>query len=162
MLYVNEKDFSKCKELSSDAVNAIINFITKNDLKAINCGRYDINEDLYVNIFESTTKEDDGVFEEHREYVDIHYLINGTEIIKYETEDNFEPLSEYDIKDDYQLFRINTDKLLKMNEGDFAIFFTREKHKPALISDVSCKIKKAVFKLKEKYNERTRNVFIKG
>jgi YhcH/YjgK/YiaL family protein len=149
MLYVNEKDFSKCKELSANIVNDIISFIKNNDLKAIDCGRYDINEDLYVNIFESTTKEDDGVFEEHREYIDIHYLINGTEIIKYETKDNFESLSEYDTKDDYQLFRVNTDKCLQMNEGDFAIFFTKEKHKPSLTNNSPCKIKKAVFKLKK-------------
>lgn len=148
MLYVNEKDFSKSKELRSDIVSDIISFIKNNDLKSIGCGRYDINENLYVNIFESTTKEDNGVFEEHREYVDIHYLIEGTEIIKYETNDNFEPLSEYDTNDDYQLFRVNTDKCLQMDEGDFAIFFTREKHKPCILDFCSCKIKKAVFKLK--------------
>ena len=31
MLYVNEKDFSKCKELSANIVNDIISFIKNND-----------------------------------------------------------------------------------------------------------------------------------
>ena len=150
MLYLNEKDFRNCKELSTDIINAIVNFIDKHDLKRINCGRYDINENLYVNVFESTTKEDDGVFEEHRDFIDIQYLIEGKEIIKYETSDDFEALSEYDEKDDYQLFRVNTDKILQMNEGDFAIFPTLEKHKSCLINNLPCKVKKAVFKLKNK------------
>ena len=43
MLYLNEKDFRNCKELNCDIINDIVNFINENDMKIIDCGRYDIN-----------------------------------------------------------------------------------------------------------------------
>lgn len=149
MLYLSEKNFRECKELNSVAVGNILSFIKNNDLKSIACGRYDISEGLFVNIFESQTKEDDGVFEEHREYVDIHYLIDGVENIKYKTCEKCKELSDYDKNGDYQLFEVDTNESVSLEEGDMAIFFTREKHKPCLTCKNSCTIKKAVFKLRK-------------
>ena len=147
MFYLNEKDFMENKELPADVVQAIVKFINANDLKTIACGRYDVNDKVCANIFESETAEDSGVFEMHKEYIDIHYLIEGKENIKYDTTDDCEILSEYDKAEDYQLFKVKTDNIAGVECGGFAVFLTGEKHNPCIANGQACKVKKAVFKV---------------
>lgn len=71
-------------------------------------GRHDFNEDLYVNVVTYKTKENfDGVFECHRDFIDLHVLIDGAETIYYGYRDKMCITKEYDEIGDYELLKGN-------------------------------------------------------
>ena len=54
------------------------------DLDALQTGRVDLNNDLYVMVQRFTTRlPETGVWETHRKYIDIHYIVSGQERIGF-------------------------------------------------------------------------------
>ena len=69
-------------------------------------GRYDFNDNVYVNVVSYETKDGfDGIFESHREYIDLHVLIQGEEKIYYGKKEDMTVTKEYDNQDDYELLK---------------------------------------------------------
>ena len=60
-------------------------FLNNNDLANFEKGITKIDNDrFYVNICDYTTvEEDDRVWEAHKNYLDIHVMIKGTEVLKH-------------------------------------------------------------------------------
>ena len=108
-------------------------------------GRYDLGNDNYVNVFEYETKESDGVFEAHKKYIDIHYVINGEEKVlwadKYEQE-----TKPYQADGDYSLGMVGHYKEVVLN-GILCVFLPDEPHKAGVCIKGSKSVKKAVFKI---------------
>ena len=69
-------------------------------------GRHDFNENLYVNVVSYETKNGfDGIFESHRDYVDLHVLIKGVERIYYGKREDMTVAKKYDKAGDYELLK---------------------------------------------------------
>ncbi|MGO4374120.1 YhcH/YjgK/YiaL family protein [Paenibacillus sp. MCAF20] len=112
-------------------------------------GRVTFKEDLfYVNFmaFESKTREEQ-VAEKHEQFIDIHYLIEGSEQIGWSPlREGVLPTQAYDEKSDYALYAPQPDEVvLAMQPGMFAVFFPDDIHRPGM-GDGS-PIKKAVVKI---------------
>lgn len=71
-------------------------------------GRHDFNNKVYVNVVSYETKDGfDGIFESHREYIDLHVLIHGEEKIYYDKKEDMTVTKEYDEQGDYELLKSN-------------------------------------------------------
>ncbi len=112
--------------------------------------RIDLDGDaLYVLIQEFDSKPaEQGVWEAHRRYIDIHYLVSGRERILYA------PLSRMTIGDyvpekDF-LPLTGAGMALDLVPGDFAIFFPGEPHMPGLAAEQAGVVKKVVVKILER------------
>ena len=71
-------------------------------------GRHDFNDRVYVNVVSYETKDGfDGIFESHREYIDLHVLIQGEEKIYYDKKEDMIVTKEYDSQGDYELLKGN-------------------------------------------------------
>ncbi len=88
----------------------------------------------------------DTLFEAHKKYLDIHYVIEGSEGIGYAHIDTLSPTTEYNEEDDYILLSGRKDKVI-LNKGDFCIVFPEDAHAPAMCGTESY-LKKTVVKIK--------------
>ncbi len=88
----------------------------------------------------------DVVMEAHRDYIDIHYCIEGSEGMGYADIATLTPTTEYNQEDDYILLKGDFAKLI-LNEGDFCIVFPEDAHAPGMRGN-SDTLTKAVVKVK--------------
>ncbi len=86
------------------------------------------------------------VFEAHRDYLDIHYCIQGTEGMGYSDIEKLAVVKEYVKDEDYLLASGKVNKLI-LGVGDFCIVFPEDAHIPAMVGEGGA-FKKAVVKIK--------------
>lgn len=111
------------------------------------CGKYILNDDVYVNVIEYTPKSvEEAVAETHNLYADIQLILSGEEYIGYAKTSLLSPKSQYDKANDIQFWQGDI-ALLTMQQGDWALFMPGEAHAPSL-DKCGGKVKKAIFKIK--------------
>lgn len=125
-------------------------FIVSKDLDNLECGRYNLSDEVYVNIQEYDTKlENTAQFEAHLKYADIQYIISGEEKLGYVNNENFEVTTEYNEEKDI-VFGNSKGKevFFTAKKGDFLVFFPQDAHKPSIAIAEPSKVKKLVVKVK--------------
>ena len=144
------KEFTNCNLLDESVKNAILNFFSQNDLKKLPNGRYELGDGNYVNICEFETQEQDGVFEAHKNYIDIHCIIAGRE--KVFMSDSADKITKkYDAQEDYYLCTVKEFQVISLTGENMCICFPDEPHKPGVADGKAVQVKKAIFKIKAKY-----------
>jgi len=129
----------------------VCDYLNTLDLNALENGRHDINDQIYMNVMEPETAEPSSKKAElHHEYLDVQVLIRGTENIQVGA--NYPDLSKYESyneADDYQLCADIDDKFtVTMKPKMFAVFYPYEPHKPCcVVNGKTEKIKKLVVKV---------------
>ncbi|CWW69042.1 TPA: N-acetylneuraminate anomerase [Haemophilus influenzae] len=129
----------------------VCDYLNTLDLNALENGRYDINDQIYMNVMEPETAEPSSKKAElHHEYLDVQVLIRGTENIEVgATYPNLSKYEDYNEADDYQLCADIDDKFtITMKPKMFAVFYPYEPHKPCcVVNGKTEKIKKLVVKV---------------
>ena len=94
---------------------------------------------LYANVQTYRTRPfSDGVFEAHRNYIDLQFVVDGEETICFPAGSGHKTLTErtpYQADGDYALFELPPEEnctRLVLRAGDFAVFFPGEAHAPGL------------------------------
>ncbi len=111
-------------------------------------GRYEINDDgAYVVIEGYQAREASDCFIEcHRKYIDVQFIIEGTESMGVCHKSGCEEFS-YNAGKDFQKLGGDVD-FLAFREGSFMVFFPEDAHMPGVKYDESPGlVKKAVFKI---------------
>ena len=119
-------------------------------------GRYDLESGCYVNVNEGKTiPVSEGIFEAHKEYLDIHYLFSGYEAVEYNGISKLDLDKEYDSGIEAALYR-GEGKLIDIDPGMIYIVFPEDAHKPCVHrNDVkSYEFKKYIFKIPYTSSER--------
>ncbi|HEV1480400.1 TPA: YhcH/YjgK/YiaL family protein, partial [Streptococcus pneumoniae] len=84
------------------AITKVKEFLNNHDISKDKGGIHKISTDFFYNIIDmETTTEENRPWESHKEYYDVHYLLNGEETILYNFLSQME-LSEYKVDDDWQ------------------------------------------------------------
>ena len=122
-------------------------FLRRSDLAQLSADRHDIDGDrLFCSISKGpgrTRAEAD--LEAHRKYIDIQYVIAGTEEYGWKpTADCRIVQTPYDAEKDIGFFKDEPDSWTTVPAGSFVIFFPQDAHAP-LVSDGE--IHKAVLKI---------------
>ena len=128
------------------AFEAIAKFIEENDMKALECGGYDVADGIKVGISEYEPATG-GDYEAHRDYHDLQYAICGEEAIDVLPIEFAKDSTGY--KPDIEFFTSQTAAATRVSlvEGSFVFLAPNDTHKPC-IKMGSDKIKKADFKIK--------------
>ena len=117
------------------------------DLSSIGVGRYEVDgENLYAMVQQYNTKpKEAGVWEAHRRYIDLQYVIQGAEKIGYA---NLSRLTqgEYDANRDF-LPLYGEGEFLTLKNGDFVILMPEDAHMPGIAIDALLPVKKIVIKI---------------
>ena len=114
------------------------------DLEALENGRHDLSEQVYMNVMEFDTVEADS------KQADIQLLIRGEENVEVSsTYPNLSLYDEYRDADDYQLTpQIEDKSTVTLLPKMFAVFFPYEPHKPGCtVNGKSSFVKKLVVKV---------------
>ena len=110
---------------------------------------YALDEDrLIVNIVEyTTTTPEDGFWEAHKNYLDVHVMIHGNEQIDLNFIQNME-LKDFVEKDDFLPMDGEKNSSVVLTDGDFLICYPSDGHRTAVQVQEPEAIKKAIFKVK--------------
>ena len=125
-----------------------LNFIKSLTLD-IECKKYILNDNIYANVEEYTTK-DVGYFEAHRDYLDIQILLAGEEIIEYTPLVGLRVKDEYDSTRDIEFYYDGENPItpIKLENGLFTVLYPQDAHKPQLKFKNNQKVKKVVVKIR--------------
>ena len=107
-------------------------------------------DNIFINLGEYVNKNvDECLFESHKKYIDIQYVVTGEEYIDLCDQELLKATDDRLDTDDIAFFE-NTDKFSRadLTEGIFVVIFPGEAHKPCIAPDgKGVKVKKAVAKI---------------
>ncbi|EIA07483.1 YhcH/YjgK/YiaL family protein [Flavobacterium frigoris] len=122
-------------------------FIKNTDLFQIEPGTYEIdNKAVFAIVQDYDTKEiKDCILEGHTKYIDIQYVIEGTELMGVTTKKDQKVLTS-DLDKDYTFYEGET-AYLRLETGMFTVFFPDDLHRPCVQAGESSRVKKVVVKV---------------
>ena len=124
-----------------------LKWLENSDLTNLSDGRYDISDKIYANIQTYETK-DDALYEAHRDYIDIQYVISGEEKIGVTDYNNCKTVIAYDKEKDIEFLDNKTDdEYFSLHSGEFMILFPQDAHKPSICLNKKTNVKKVVVKV---------------
>ncbi len=125
-----------------------LQYVNNTDLAAMKPGKYEIDgDDIFASIAEYKTKPADaGKLEGHYKYIDVQYIIAGSELIGYAPLKDQAVAIPYDEKNDLIFFEGEC-SYFELSEGMFSIFYPDDLHKPG-IGDERSVVNKVVVKIK--------------
>ena len=132
----------------SDRIKTALDFLEFSDLMALKPGRYEIDGSKVIAICEEyTTKlKENVVWEAHRKYIDIQFVVKGTELIGYSNIENMRMATQYEPQKDILNFEGNGNFFL-LSSGTFMILMPHDVHAPGLcVAEPEC-VKKIVMKV---------------
>jgi len=143
--------WDKEKHLYAPAIQKAIAWLQINDLAALPTGRQEINGDkLYALVSEySTEPKEKRRAEAHRKYVDVQYIVKGTEIIGYSPlQEGLEVLEDKLAEKDAIFYKNPPGEVeLILEAGMFALLFPWEVHRPNCWRGEAAPVRKVVVKI---------------
>lgn len=126
-------------------------YAKEHDLASYEKGSHKIDgERLFVNVVEyTTTTASERFWEAHRQYLDLHLMLHGTEQIDLNFIENMD-LKEFVEKDDFLPMEGEKNSSVILRDGDFLICYPSDGHRTAVAVDEPEAIKKAIFKIRIK------------
>ena len=127
-------------------------FIKKAIKENLDAGKYEIDgKELWASVQEYTSKlENEAKAEAHKNYIDIQYIVSGTEVIEGFDIDKATPKSDYNDVKDVMFYEDLTDVTKGiLNADEYGIFFPNDVHKPGMcLNGTQDTVKKIVVKVK--------------
>ncbi|MFC1234724.1 YhcH/YjgK/YiaL family protein [Vibrio sp. F74] len=149
MLFGNVKKLDLVPYMSEKFVNWINEAIAlseNNDL-----GKYMIGDDgVFVMLVDGETEPRAlRKSEIHKQYIDIQILLSGEEVYGYSNIISEEALKLVELENDVMFFdNVENEQFIKLQDGDFVIFYPNQAHRPLCASnDKPMAIKKAILKI---------------
>lgn len=114
-------------------------------------GRHEVDGDnLFYTVDEyPTAPVEEGRLEIHRKYMDIQYIVSGTECIGYAPLQDLQEIQAYDGQKDLAFYKADAAmSRCILKPGMFAVFWPNEAHMPGRIAQTSETVKKIVVKIR--------------
>ncbi|QEN09575.1 DUF386 domain-containing protein [Oceanispirochaeta crateris] len=131
---------------------AAFDFIRNTDLSAIEVGRYEIDgTDVFALVQSYPSKAiEEKVFEAHKNYIDIQYIIEGVEMMGYTLPEKLTVQTPYNPEKDCEFYDHAEMTECIVESGTYAIFFPEDPHKPGctVSGKAASNVKKLVLKIK--------------
>ena len=124
-----------------------LEFLKKTDLASLPPGRHEIDADrVYASISEYSTRPlTEGRWEAHRRYIDLQYLVRGTERVGHAPIDGMHA-GPYDKEKDLTLLE-GSGEFVTLRPGDLMILWPHEAHMPGIAVDGPVPVRKIVVKI---------------
>lgn len=132
-----------------DRIKKGLEYLQTTDFSELEDGRHSIDGDtIFAAVSHYSTKAlGEANTENHRNYIDIQYVVKGSENIGYAPYKGQEPSVPYNPEKDVSFYKCPV-SLITMKQGSFAIFFPDDIHTPGVIIDSAEKVQKVVVKIK--------------
>ena len=137
----NYKDFSKLYQAL-----CFLSELPQNEIP--DSGTTLIKDQLFCNPVILTSKpEEECVYEAHKKYCDLHYIVSGTERIATADISALTVKTPYLAENDIEFLTGDADGCYDLKPGQFMVCFPNDAHKVAIMTDKPANIKKIVFKI---------------
>jgi YhcH/YjgK/YiaL family protein len=148
---VDRKLFAESYFKHKERWNKAFDFLKENDLSKLEIKRYDLEGDnLFAMVSEYSTKNpEDAHFEAHRKYIDLQFVIMGSELIglaPIASKDSV--IQEYDATKDLEFFSTKEEQLVQADNSGFFMFFPENAHRPSIKVSENSTVRKVVIKIK--------------
>lgn len=113
-------------------------FLQNNDLTKMEASKYEIDGDkVYAAITSKEGKrKDEAKLEIHKKYIDIQYLIDGSEAMGWKyTKDCKIAIGEFNAEKDILFYEDAPEVWFNLVPGTFAIFFPDDAHAPMISNE---------------------------
>ncbi|MCQ2432481.1 MAG: YhcH/YjgK/YiaL family protein [Clostridia bacterium] len=130
------------------AMAAVKDFLARNDEKTIPEGKYQLGGGVYASV-QSYDPKPETKFEAHKKYIDLQYIVSGSEDILYAPIGCVTGAEPYSTEGDIGFFA-DTDRktTLTLCAGDFAVFCPADAHAPGRKNALTDgPVRKIVFKI---------------
>ncbi|TVR00079.1 MAG: DUF386 domain-containing protein [Spirochaetaceae bacterium] len=126
-----------------------LTWLHKTDLAALEEGTFPLGDGAVTAMVQvyDTIPAEEARFEAHRRYIDIQYLISGTEAIVWTPVAGLKPTTEYDTAKDIQFFGDHPGTNLILTPGLFTVFFLPDAHKTRCLVETAGPVRKVVIKV---------------
>ncbi len=148
MIFGNIENLKEFSYLET-GIQKCFEYAKENDLLAFEKGSHKIDGDrLFVNIVEYTTTDaSERFWEAHKNYLDVHVMLQGEEQIDLNFIQNME-LKEFVEKDDFLPMEGEKNASVILHSKDFLVCYPSDGHRTAVAVEEPVKIKKAIFKVR--------------
>lgn len=149
MIYDKKANISRYYGMFQN-LDAALRFIENTDLNNLPKGRITIDGDnVFVNHFsyETAPKTSESLFEDHSEYLDLHFPLSGHEIIAV-SEPGVLKETEKRPDEDSTMYVGDAQVTLPVTSADFLIVYPGEVHLPKLMDAQTSAVDKLVFKIR--------------
>ncbi|MDA3949557.1 MAG: YhcH/YjgK/YiaL family protein [Spirochaeta sp.] len=150
MIYGNIQTLSD-ERLYPVAIQRALKYLAETDVAALEFGVHEPDDVFSVQVIDLTTKERSTTKAEiHREKLDLHFSLTGEETVYGRVAPTDQPETDEQFAElDIGFFDMMDEELeLRLNVGDFVIFFPGEVHRPGCQKDKLSAIKKIVVKMR--------------
>lgn len=113
----------------------LFDYVKTHDLLHTECGRIELaGDDLFINNVNPTcVSASDQVLEVHRDYIDVHILLEGKERIGWKAiEDVIDLKQAYQKEGDCALYSDTPTSFVDLLSGQFLIVFPEDPHAPVI------------------------------
>lgn len=131
-------------------ITEAIEYLSKQDLAGMPAGKYPVNDDFYYMVQEYVSRpESDCHLESHQKYVDIQWVISGTEAIDCAAVDGLEVEKEYNPEKDITFWKEPAEMMrCVLSSGSYVVLLPENAHKPCIAVGEPMQMKKVVAKVK--------------
>lgn len=146
---INKRNFAVLYHNNPRHWNQAFHFLKTADLENLPLGRQDLEgEHLFVSVAEYFGKaKPDALYESHKKYIDIQYVIKGEEIMGLTTLDKVSVRDPYNEEKDISFYDFDGGDYLKATPENFFLFFPEDVHRPSITTGDSVLVKKIVVKI---------------
>lgn len=132
-----------------EKIKVCMAFVKDNDLLNFEKGSYKIEgDDLFVNVVEyETTAAENRFWEAHKQYLDVHVVLAGTEQVDLNFIQNMN-LEPYVEADDFLPMSGEKNASVILKKDDFLICYPSDGHRTAVAAGGPECVKKVIFKVR--------------
>ena len=134
----------------SERLSAALKYI--NSISAEGFGEETVEisgKDVYAMHQVYRTKSETGrLYENHKDYIDVQYVLEGTEVIRVTDVGGLNVAKAYDPDTDAALYDYDDGTDVKLGAGDFVILYPHDAHVPQLQLGAPADVKKIVVKVR--------------
>ena len=112
-------------------IQKAIEYLKNTNFNNLPDGKINIDNEIWANLQTYYTKED-ALFEAHRKYIDIQFMLAGQEKISVCDYKNCTTEIAYDEDKDIEVLTANSWDDIEMKTGDFLILYPENAHKPSI------------------------------
>ncbi len=132
----------------SENIKKALDFLKNlGDKNPAECGFGQKGDDIYAFYTSYDNEKNPPVFEVHKNYIDIQYIVKGKETFGWKTKPKF-PEDKYNPEKDCALFSEDDYGAFTLGEGEFSIFYPTDAHAPKMKNAGNSTIEKIVVKVR--------------
>lgn len=137
------------EEVLNERVTNALSYIKNLNVETLSFGKYKVDDKFYYIVQEYETKTlDECMYESHRKYVDIQFIVTGEEMMEVANVSSLIVEKEYDEELDVQFWKApNHAMQMSLLEGSYIILYPEDAHRGAVTLSKKSNVKKIVGKV---------------